>query len=251
MGGKRNGGGSKNRQQKKKPSLTVLKWLLIAIIVAAAALCLPVFKISAVDIIGLQNVPRETIMNALQEEIGNHILRVDKQAAEERIRKITYVADAAVRTKFPNRLEVTVRETTLVGYIKFTGGIVGIDGTGKVIETEQEQNASVPVVQGIKVNTFVVGEPIEVAEQEKLEAALTCLNAIESNGLMSTVSAVDITDLQEILLFTPSGVVAKCGSEDQMAYKIAMFASVVPQIDLQRSGTVDLRIVGQAIYDIA
>ncbi len=242
---------SKKHRRKKRTSITILKFLFITILIAGVLLCLPVFRVSNVDISGLVKIPRETIMNAVQDEMGNHILRVDKQAVEERIQKITYVADVTVQTKFPNRLEINIKETTMVGYIRFTGGIIGIDGNGKVVETAQEQNESIPVVEGIKVKTFVVGESLAVSEEEKLKVALTCLNAIQSNGLTSTIAKVDVNNLQEILLQTSGQVTAKCGSKDQLEYKIAMFSSVLPQINLQVPGTVDLSIAGQAIYDIS
>lgn len=246
-----NAGSSPKHRRKKRTSITILKFLFILMLLAGVLLCLPVFRLSKVDISGLKNIPRETVMNAVQDEMGNHILRVDKQAVEERIRKITYVADAAVQTKFPNRLEITIKETTMVGYIKFTDGFIGIDGTGKVITTAQEKNEAIPVVEGVRVKTFVIGEIIAVAEEERLKTVLTCLNAIQANGLTSTIARVDTTNLQEIMLQTSGQVIAKCGSKDQLEYKIAMFSSVLPQINLQVPGTVDLRIAGQAIYDIS
>lgn len=246
-----NAGSTKKHRRRKRTSITILKFLFICVLLAGVLLCLPVFRLSKVDISGLKNISQETIMGAVQDEMGNHILRVDTQTVEERIRKIPYVADAAVQTKFPNRLEIVVKETTMVGYIKFTDGFIGIDGTGKVIETEQEKSENIPVVEGVKVKTFVIGETIAVAQEERLKTVLTCLNAIHTNGLTGMITKVDVTNLQEILLQASGQVVAKCGSKEQLEYKIAMFSSVLPQINLQVPGTVDLRIAGQAIYDIS
>ncbi len=239
------------QRRKQRTSLTIIKFLFIVVLLSGGLLCLPVFRLKNVTVQGLENISQDTIMNAVADEMGKHILRVDKQAIEERIEKITYVADATVQTKFPNSLEIVIKETTMVGYIKFTGGVIGIDGLGKVIETAQERNESIPVVDGVKVNHFVVGEKIAVEQEETLETILTCLNAIHANGLTSTITKVDVTNLQDILLQTSGQVVAKCGSSDQLEYKIAMFSSVLPQVNLEMPGTVDLRIAGQAIYNNA
>ena len=82
------------------------------------------------------------------------------------------------------------------------------------------KRADLPVVKGLKFETFKVGEFLSVENEEQFSTTTQIIKVIKNAGMLDIVSEIDISDLTNIRLKIKEGIKANLGSADNMEYKI-------------------------------
>jgi hypothetical protein len=172
--------------------------------------------------------------------------------------------------KLPDTVNIVIEEIDVVYAIQDVDGIWWlITSEGKVMEQTDTIGASdYTKVTGVKIaapepqkqavayqelvsqpeesqETLPEGEnqipaPVLITEQQKLDAALGILRALELNEIVGEAASVDVSDLTRIQLWYGTRYQVNLGDNTNMDYKIACLKYTVSSLAEYDSGELDI-----------
>lgn len=129
------------------------------------------FEIRHVEVLGVREVPRLKVYEAVLVGQSNPMLATDLAAIRGRLRALPWVADASVSRRLPDTVVVRVSEREPVALWQHRGRFRLIDITGRVLAAERlERFARLPLVVGPGANVQV-GELLALASAAPALAA--------------------------------------------------------------------------------
>ena len=135
-----------------------------------------------------------------------------------------------------------------------------MNSEGKVVEQSTSGSAkSYTQVLGVTLSAPVVGEPGIAAEEvptetdesgeyipvtltgaQRLSAALEILQALEENDIVGQAASVDVTRLNDIILWYGTQYQVNLGDNTNLFYKIACMNDVILQLSDYQTGILDV-----------
>ncbi len=205
-----------------------------------------ILRIKTVNIEGSEYYTDEKIMAEAEISKGMHILQVNKKRSTKQISALAYVEHVEVITVFPNTLELIITERKPIGYVPFSGTYLSIDKTGQVInQTQSQEVPKLPVVEGLKFEKFVLGEQLEVENEENILAIIEITSLLEKYNLLDRGIKIDVSNPKNIHLYINSLDVI-IGEINNLDKKIQWLCEIIEQ---QHMGVLDLSNInkGQAV----
>lgn len=203
-------------------SISRRAWIIIGAGVLVIALAMvawlsPVLSVRTVSVTGLDQVPREEILEALGPVEGSPLLRVDTTAAAHRVAGIARVAQVRVKRDYPSTLTVEVLERTPWAYYDGPGGPHMLDQLGV-------DYAIAPPPPGLpKISTpQVLGDP------ELLRAGLAVLGEMP-RPLWNQVSELAINSKDDLELTLQDGRKVRWGNASDTVLKGAVALAILTQ----------------------
>ncbi|NLD19312.1 MAG: FtsQ-type POTRA domain-containing protein [Clostridiales bacterium] len=171
----------KKRRRKKR---YLLRFFIILLLCVGAYFLLHIdyFDVNGIGVAGNDEVSDEKVIELSRLEVGENIFDIHPWFVEKRIKKNLYIADADVKRKLPDMIEIVITERT--GKAQFTMGknYVIADSEGMVIEICKDQR-SVTLIEGVTVEKAKVKKDIEIAETDRYERAQAMIIAAEEGDL--------------------------------------------------------------------
>ena len=250
----------------------ILQLLSIVAVVLALVLCLSIFfKVKTITVSGADAYSAWAIREASGLEEGDYLLTFSKSRACAKIKaELPYVDTVRIGIKLPDTVNIVIEEIDVVYAIQDIDGIWWlITSEGRVMEQTDTIGASdYTKVLGVKIVTpepqkqavafqDVVAQPQEtqapqpegetqvptpviITEQQKLDAALTILQALELNEIVGEAASVDVSDLTRIELWYGTRYQVNLGDTTNMDYKIACLKYTVSSLAEYDSGELDI-----------
>ena len=250
----------------------ILQLLSIVAVVLALVLCLSIFfKVKTITVSGADAYSAWVIREASGVEEGDYLLTFSKSRACAKIKaELPYVDTVRIGIKLPDTVNIVIEEIDVVYAIQDIDGIWWlITSEGRVMEQTDTIGASdYTKVLGVKIVTpepqkqavafqDVVAQPQEtqapqpegetqvptpviITEQQKLDAALTILQALELNEIVGEAASVDVSDLTRIELWYGTRYQVNLGDTTNMDYKIACLKYTVSSLAEYDSGELDI-----------
>jgi cell division protein FtsQ len=108
-------------------------------------------KVGRVDVLGSQFLSEGEVRELLGPAVGENIFGVDIEALKLRLRASPWVADACVRRRLPDRLQVEIRERVPLALAELDR-LYLMDGDGMLIDIYGLRTAGfdLPIVRGLK-----------------------------------------------------------------------------------------------------
>ena len=205
----------------------------------------PRFEIASVEVSGQSRLSREEIETAAAIEPGSNIFTIDTREVVARLEALPLVRHAAVVRSLPNRVVITVEERrpfTLV----HAGRLHWIDEHGVNLGPESRAVAlGAPVISGLGVSDL---ERDAAGGRAATGLSLLRLLMRSGDGLLQSVSEIDMSRAEGPVLYTLDGVEVRIGVEDWEA-RLARLLGVLAQ--LKASGetvtAIDLRFRDQVV----
>lgn len=132
--------------------------MTIAVIAAFAYASIFIFKVNSISYAGDLNYSDEDYTKWIFGEEEPNAL-VYKLFADKK-KQVPFAQRYDVDIKWPNKMEVTIYEKVLVGYIDYRGSNMYFDKDGIVVESSSEIYSNVPQIDGLKFENIVLGEKI-------------------------------------------------------------------------------------------
>jgi cell division protein FtsQ len=205
----------------------------------------PRFAVSSVEVSGQSRLSREAIETAAAIEPGSNIFTLDTREVVARLEALPLVRHATVIRSLPNRVAIAVEERrpfTLV----HTGRLHWIDEQGTDLGPEARAVApGTPVISGLGADDLVPDAP-----SGRAAAGLSLLRLLlrSGEGLLNSVSEIDMSRAEGPVLYTLDGVEVRIGKEDWEA-RLGRLLGVLAQ--LKASGeivtAIDLRFRDQVV----
>ncbi|OOB79610.1 MAG: hypothetical protein ATN34_05485 [Epulopiscium sp. Nele67-Bin002] len=171
---------------------------------------------------------------------NTHILNITSNNVEQCMEKLPFIESMSIEKIFPNKLKIKVTERIPLGYISFSGSYLLISTKAVVIAEQRERFYSLPLIEGVKVEQFSLGQPLTILNDEHMLALELILNEFKKYDIVSNITNINIGNLEQIHLYIGKLNVI-IGNIDDFDKKIAWLNSIYQEYTV---GVLDLSNVG-------
>ncbi len=206
----------------------------------------PILRIKVISIEGSEYYTDEQIMAKAGISTGMHLMQLNKKRSIKQVSALPYVDLVEINTLFPNTLQVAITQRKPIGYVPFSGTYLSIDKTGQVIDQTQSQEVhNLPIIEGLKFDKFVLGEKLEVENEDIIIGIIEMSTLIEKYKLLDREIKIDVGNPDTIHLYINSLDVI-IGEINNLDKKIQWLCEILEQYQM---GVLDLSNIdkGQAI----
>ena len=250
----------------------IIQLVSIVAVVLALVLCLSIFfRVKTITVSGAEAYSAWAIREASGLEEGDYLLTFSKSRACAKIKaELPYVDTVRIGIKLPDTVNIVIEEIDVVYAIQDVDGVWWLmTSEGRIMEQTNTVGASdYTKVTGVKIvtpepedqavafqdlvsqpeatqETTAEGEnqlpvPLIITEQQKLDAALTILQALELNEIVGEAASVNVSDLTRIELWYGTRYQVNLGDTTNMDYKIACLKYTVSSLAEYDSGELDI-----------
>ena len=232
-----------NRSRRRRSSFSGP--LMFAVAIVAAIFVMSVFfRVSDIQVKGNVHYTPEEIIRASAIEEGDNLFFFDRIAATSRaLSKLPYIEDVAVERRLPNKVIITVEESSALAYLELGEEQWTLDHRCKVLgkAAEGETEELIPVV-GIRPGTLMIGEQMETEDQdvEQVEFLAAILDQIEARGLTENVDQIDFSNPKSPEFRYMGRYTVVLGQEAQLEHKFGMFVTVLEKLKPGDVGVIDV-----------
>lgn len=245
----------------------ILRLLTVAAVVAAISFGMSIFfKVKNVTVSGADKYTAWEIREASGIKDGDNLLFFGKGKASGNIlAELPYVKSVQIGIKLPDTVNIAIEEQdTAYAIQSATGGWWLISAQGKVLEnTDIATAASSAIIKGVMLDNPGVGQTARAAARTQpateetedgeettqpetysadmqLQCALTILQELEKNGMISGISTLDVTSLGKIELWYGDRYQVTFGDQSRIEYKVKCMVRAIGQLEKYQSGVLDV-----------
>ena len=220
------------------------------------------FKVENVAVVGAQSYSPETVRDEAGIKKGENLLTLGRTRASGKIiANLPYVKSARIGIKLPDTVIIEVEESPVLYSIQDQDGVWWlINSDGKVAEQTNAQTArgytqvlgvtiyqpqageTAVATEAAPTETDASGDPIAalVTGAQRLNAALQILQELELNDIVGDAASVDVSQLQDIVLWYGTQYQVNLGDIDRIALKISYMKSAISQMSDYQTGVLDI-----------
>ncbi len=241
----------------------LVQMLTVLAVVLAFVLALSVFfKVETITVTGADVYSAWAIREASGIEEGDNLLTFSHiRAAAQVTENLPYVESVRFGIKLPDTVNIIVEEEEVVYAIKDTvdqwwlmsssGRIVEQANSGvaanytQVLGVTLESpavNLQALAAEAAPTQTDASGEfiPVTVTGALRLSTAMQILKALEENDIVGEAASVDVTRIEDIILWYGTRYQVNLGDSTRLDYKIACMNDVILQMSDYQSGILDI-----------
>lgn len=241
----------------------VLRLLTVAAVVVALVLGMSVFfKVDKIEVSGCDKYTPWDISQASGIQVGDNLLSFGQSKAAGRITTaLPYVWKARIGIKLPDTVNIIVEEADVVYAIQDTKGqwwlmnsecrVVEMANKGiaanytQVLGVELESpavNLQAVAAETPPTQTDINGDfiPVTVTGELRLNTAKQILKALEENDIVGDAASVDVTRIEDIILWYGTRYQVNLGDSSRLEYKIACMNDAILQMSDYQSGILDV-----------
>ncbi len=240
-----------------------IQLLTVTAVVAALVIGMSVFfKVKTITVAGAETYSAWTVREASGIQEGDNLLTFSRARANAKIRAaLPYVEKSRIGIKLPDTVIIYIEELDIAYAIKSDDGTWWLmNASGRVVEQIDSSTAEsytkvlgvaldnpkagedAVAVEDIPTETDASGEyiPVTVTGASRLYAALEILKALEANDIVGAAASVDVSRLDDIILWYGSQYQVNLGDTAKMKYKIACMNDAILEMSEYDSGILDI-----------
>ena len=242
----------------------LVQLLTVFAVVIALVLGLSVFfKVEHIQVSGAEVYSEWTIREKSGLKEGDNLLTFSHARSAALIKaNLPYVDTVRFGIKLPDTVNIIVKEDEVVYAIKDQNGQWWLmNSDGRIVEMGDNSKASShtqvlgvvldnPVIderavamEAVSTETVPEGETVPVVSTtgaQRLTAAMQILKALEENDIVGEAASVDVTRIEDIILWYGSRYQVNLGDSSRLDYKIACMNDVILQMSDYQSGILDI-----------
>ena len=231
--------------RKKKKKNALFAPLAFLLVVVALVFGMGVFfRVQTIEVVGAAEYTPEEIIEASGIGEGDNLFFINQASAVSRINaRLPLVESARVERSLPNRIVITVEESSAVAYVDWEGLGWILSGSGKLLSSAPvTELAGLIHVGNLTPIDPEAGAPMQVdpADELKLSYLKTILSSIEELGIAADVKELDVSNPANPTFRYLDRFTVRMGSNDNTDYKLRMLLSAVATMDATEVGTFNL-----------
>lgn len=242
------------RQQQRRRAMMIRRVTSVSLL-SAIVLCIiifftPLFAIRSVQISGNSIIETATLEERLNTFVGSNLFTTRKSSIRKSVMDFAYAESVSIKRKLiPPSLIVEITERTPIANLLYNNSYVTIDMTGKILEVG-DKNAELPEILGLRLTSANPGELISLDDNSKFKTVIAALEAFRKSGLISGITTINFTDLEEISFNYENRIDGICGPYVDFSRKLSLFREAITSNRLTENsrGTIDLTKTGRAVY---
>ena len=242
----------------------IVQLLTVVAVVMALIMGLSVFfKVETIQVSGAEVYSEWAIREASGLTEGDNLLTFSHARSAALIKaNLPYVDTVRFGIKLPDTVNIIVKEDDVVYAIKDQNGQWWLmNSDGRIVEMGDNSKASghtqilgvalenpIPneravAMEAVPAETLAEGETMAVISTtgaQRLTAALQILQALEENDIVGSAASVDVTRIEDIILWYGTRYQVNLGDSARLDYKIACMNDVILQMSDYQSGILDI-----------
>ncbi|MBQ8299249.1 MAG: FtsQ-type POTRA domain-containing protein [Clostridia bacterium] len=197
----------KNREDKIEKENTGLKFLIFFLILviiglSIGILCSPAFNLNEVIINDGVNVKKEEISSVINVKYGENILKQNYKTLKNEVKSLPYVEDTKIMIRFPDKIEIGYTERKPYALIKFLESYFVVDKFGYLLEIKKDkENIELPVIYGIDVDEYELGEKLSDTSSVKLRNVVTLIETAEQRDFSYAIREINYEEIAEVKMW--------------------------------------------------
>lgn len=208
------------------------------------------FRVKNIEVTGLKQLKKEQVVALSGLAPGVNIFRADLRQAQSKIALNPMVGDVQITRKLPRTILVNITERKPLAIIPDKGSFIIVGDGGYVLaRVKNLSSVNLPMLTGLKT---AGANPGKIIADEKIQIALKYLLTMSLN-LRAAVSEINLTDVNNIRIYTIDGVEVRFGDDTRIADKIKLYGEVIGQnyknkilyIDISYKGSPVIKFMGQ------
>lgn len=239
---------------------------LVACVVVAILLGISVFfNVENVVVYGNDKYDAWTVREASGIHEGENLMTFGAMGAKVRIlEELPYVQNVRIGVTLPDTVNIYITEYPVVYSMEAGNGswwLVGSDG--KVVDqTDVGAAAAHTKILGVKLHNPGLGQdavaaedapetttneagevvkvPVVTSSEDRLEAAMTVMEALEACDVLGQVASIDVTKPGDIVAWYGDRFEVLLGGTGKMTKKITWMRDAVAQMEEYQTGTLDV-----------
>lgn len=238
--------------QKRRRGNAMFAPLIFILVVVVLVFCIGLFfRARNIEVIGASYYTAEEIIEASGVEQGDNLFFINRFSASSSIfSKLPFVDAASIERDMPSTIVITVTESRAVAYVDWQTQQWMISSAGKLLGTASgEELQGLIHVKNITPLSPVTGEAMTVEDTDSLKLAymLEILRCMEADGLVSSVSELDMQNVANPQFRYTERFTVKLGANENIDYKLRMMLAAVNQIDPSETLVLDVSD-GSTVY---
>ena len=193
------------KPQKKGLDQKIVIALVLVVVVAACVLFSPLFSVKKIEVEGASQ----------------------------------FTTSAKLSAKLPHTMKITIKERKARGYVPYMGSYLYIDEEGRVLEVAGSCRDALPLVKGLKFDSFTEGEILPVQNTDALAVILEISQLMEKYELLDEVVEIDVSKPKDIYAYV-NQVQIHLGNMTNGDMKIQYMQQIVKTIPKEDRGILDL-----------
>jgi len=204
------------------------------------------FNLKTIDIIGNNHVIQEEIVEISGLIYNRNIFQFNLEEIKTNVEKHSYIEDAEIKIKLPNRLLITINEREKYAIIPYMGIYVYIDSNLNVLEVSEEYlYDNLILVTGTKIDSISVGEKLQASDYSQLEYILSIIEASRYASINHMMSEINVNEDESVSIITVNGIEVLLNIDSDPAYMTVALKEVLARFtDDDRNLILDMRFEG-------
>ncbi len=228
---------ARQRKIRKRRIKIFIGFLVVALLITGAVLSLTVlFPIDSITVTGSEKYTAEEILYAASIKKGDNLFTA-KADAGAMAKKLPYVQSVQTVRKLPGSLTLKVKDAAEYACYKADGKYFTVSRSLHVLNRCDEPPENMLLILAGNVSCKV-GEDVQYGDNKAGGLIEQIEKSAEEYSL--TLNRIDITDELAISVKTEGRFVVNFGTSNGLDGKFAHLASMIKNIDAQKTGTVNL-----------
>lgn len=239
----------------------IIQMTTVVAVVLAVVLGLSVFfKVETITVSGAEVYSTWAVREASGISEGDNLLTFSKiRAAGQIMAELPYVEKVRIGIKLPDTVNIMIEEESVVYVIKSSDGSWWLmDSDGRVVEQAATSSGYTQVLgvtlenpvsnqravatEDVPTETNEEGEllPATTTGALRLTAALQILKALESNDIVGDAASVNVSNIEDIILWYGTRYQVNLGSSSQLEHKVDCMNDAILQLSDYQTGILDI-----------
>ena len=234
------------RKRAIRKAILSLFMLFIVVIVGFVLAVTVFFKIDTIKAKGSGVYPQKIIIENSGVAVGDSLLLVNESSLSKTLlSNLPFIGSVTIERDLPSTLIINVTDTVTAAAISNNqGSYIFINDEGKVLKADSNVvTEGIPVVAGVEVESYKVGEIITFKKKETGDILIQLLQASSKAGIIG-LTEIDLTDVSAITMKYDNRIKILVGPAVKLETKILRAASAIDrenEINQYETGVLDLR----------
>ncbi len=185
----------------KKIYIYILMGIALISLIFMLLMLSPWLNIQNIEINGLETIEKADIIREMKLDKTTNILSFNSFVAKRRLKSNYYIENVIVKKQLPNTVIINITERKVVGYIPYINDYIYIDKDGMVIDVKPTYKQVLPMIYGLKFDSFIIGKKLKTDNNEKFEIVMEITNFVKSKENLKDIIKIDVSNLDDIHLY--------------------------------------------------
>lgn len=195
----------KDKQKKSKKGFYIFIIIGLIVITLILLMNLDICKIQNIELVDNQYVTLDNVKELANFEQYNNLFSINTFKVINDIKQNAYVEEVKVSRKFPNTLQITLKERTPKYMLQVADSYVYINNQGYMLEVSIER-LNVPIILGFQTDLSNVkaGDRLEIDDLMKMEKIIKIVETAKSHDIGNYITKIDVSNDKNYIIILES-----------------------------------------------